>query len=420
MIRRRRGDSFHPPELSLRDLAREVSAGLAARPGRTALTALGTIVGVAALVATLGLAKTAGSRIVSSLDTLSATEVVVSPANDRLFFGGTEQTSPLPWDAESRLVRLNGVEAAGTLSDVDTAGHATRSVPVVDPTGTTEFQIPVVASDGGIFAAIGASISTGRWFDQSHNQLASSVAVLGPGAADRLSITRVDNQPAIFIGDLPVVVIGILADVEREPAVLNAIVVPDGFARARLDLEAPASVHIETDLGAAQLIGGQAALALVPNNPDLVEVRVPPDPRDLRRQVGEDVNALFLILGGMTLLVGAIGIANVTLVSVLERTSEIGLRRALGATRRHIAVQFLTESAALGLLAGVVGTSLGVLTVVAVAALRDWEPVLQSWLPPLTPLLGVVVGLLAGAYPAVRAASIEPVGPRSARVSSTD
>lgn len=400
---------FARPHLAPRDLAHEVSAGLAARPGRTVLTALGTVVGVAALVATLGLARTAGARIVSRLDTLAATEVVITPANPRGFFGGNTQRSPLPWDARSRIERLNGVNAAGTLSDVDTGNALTRSVPVIDPTGATEFQIPVMATDGGIFPAIGATLAAGTWFDQAHNNLASSVAVLGPGAAQRLSITRVDNQPAIFIGEVPVVVVGILADVKRQPAILNAILVPDGFARARLDLNAPAEVHIDTALGAAQLIGEQSVVALVPNNPDLVTARVPPDPRSLREEVGEDVNALFLVLGGLTLLVGAIGIANVTLVSVLERTGEIGLRRALGATRAHIARQFLTESAALGLLAGVVGTSIGVLTIVGVAAVQGWEPVLQPWLPFVAPIVGVLVGLVSGAYPALRAAAIEPV-----------
>ena len=121
------------------------------------------------------------------------------------------------------------------------------------------------------------------------------------------------------------------------------------------------------------------------------------------------MNALFLALGGVSLLVGAIGIANVTLVSVLERTGEIGLRRALGATRRHIALQFLTESVALGALAGVLGTSLGVLAVVTVSATREWSPVLDSWLPFAAPVLGAAIGLVAGTYPAWKASSTEPI-----------
>lgn len=409
MIGRARADaSVIPSQLSLRDLIDEVSLGLTSRPARTALTALGTVLGVAALVATLGLARTAGSRIVSQFDALTATGISIEPASSG--FGANRQSrSPIPWDSQDRLERLNGVVAAGTLSDVDTNNALVRSVPVIDPTGTNEFSIPVLATSGGAFDAVRAELAAGRFFDESHNDLAASVAVLGPGAASRLSVSRVDNQPVVFIGDIPVVVVGILSDVARQPAMLNSIIITDGFARERFDLDAPAAVHIDTEIGAAQLIGEQAPLALVPNSPDLLQARVPPDPATLRNRVGEDVNALFLLLGGISLLVGAIGIANVTLVSVLERTSEIGLRRALGATRRHVATQFLMESATLGLIAGVIGTSLGVLAVVGVAAVRGWEPVLQLWLPFATPLLGALIGLISGLYPAWRAASTEPI-----------
>ena len=115
------------------------------------------------------------------------------------------------------------------------------------------------------------------------------------------------------------------------------------------------------------------------------------------------------MLGGISLLVGAIGIANVTLVSVLERTGEIGLRRALGATRRHIATQFMFESAVLGALAGLIGASLGVLVIVGVSANRQWTPILDEWIPLAAPFAGAIVGLIAGLYPALKAASIEPI-----------
>jgi ABC-type antimicrobial peptide transport system permease subunit len=138
-------------------------------------------------------------------------------------------------------------------------------------------------------------------------------------------------------------------------------------------------------------------------------VQSPPEPEDLRRDVEGDVNALFVVLGGVSLLVGAIGIANVTLVSVLERVGEIGLRRALGAARRHIAAQFLVESTTMGLVGGVIGASIGVLVVVAISAARTWTPVLDPWLPLVAPFLGALTGLLAGLYPAIRAGRLEPV-----------
>ncbi len=392
---------------SVRDLLSEATVALTARPARTLLTALGTILGVAALVATLGLAKTAGNQVVSRFNELEATRVLVEP-QDRQQGRNNRQVSVIPFDAGDRLRRLNGVAAAGTKSEVGVDGLV-RSVPVVDPLGQNEFQIPVLSVSPGIFDAVRATIETGRVFDDGHNERGDNVVVLGPGAARRLNITRVDNSPAIFIGDDSFAVIGILRDVEREPDMLNAIMVVDGYARERLSLFAPAEVHIEVEIGAADLIGTQAALALAPDSPDQLKVGLPSSPRGVRSGVQGDLNSLFLILGGVSLLVGAIGIANVTLVSVLERTGEIGLRRALGATRRHIAAQFLFESGALGALAGLIGTSVGILTVVAVSATKSWTPVLDSWLPFGAPILGAIIGLIAGTYPAWKASATEPI-----------
>ena len=135
----------------------------------------------------------------------------------------------------------------------------------------------------------------------------------------------------------------------------------------------------------------------------------PADPTRARDGVADDVNQLFLLLGLVSLVVGAIGIANVTLVTVMERTGEIGLRRALGASRFHIAIQFIAESMAMGLVGGTVGASVGILVVVAVAASREWTPVLDVWLPLAAPFVGALVGLIAGLYPSLRAARLEPV-----------
>ncbi len=393
-----------------RDMLGEMMVALTARPARTLLTAMGTILGVAALVATLGLAKTAGNQIVSRFDELEATEVTVENNNQQNnFFSPEITTSAIPWDAEERLERLNGVTAVGTVTAVELNDQLARSVPVIDPLGQTEFQIPVVAASPGLFDAARSTLFTGRFFDAGHDERADQVAILGPGAARRLNVTRVDNNPAIFIGEQSVAVIGVMSDTARRPDLLNAIIIPNGLARERFDLEAVAEVIIEVEVGAAELIGTQAPVALAPNSPERLSTEWAQPPTRIRSDVQDDVNALFLVLGGVSLLVGAIGIANVTLVSVLERTGEIGLRRALGATRRHVATQFLGESIALGALAGLLGTSLGILTVVIVSATREWSPVLDSWLPFAAPVLGAVTGLLAGTYPAWKAASIEPI-----------
>jgi macrolide transport system ATP-binding/permease protein len=168
-------------------------------------------------------------------------------------------------------------------------------------------------------------------------------------------------------------------------------------------------VVVETRIGAAYLIADQARLALRPDDPRALKIEVPQEPRRVRDEVQTDLNVMFLLLGGLSLFVGAIGIANITLVGVMERTGEIGLRRAIGATRTHIAAQFLFESASMGVVGGVIGAGAGVLIVVAVSAYQVWTPVLDPAAPFLAPLVGGAIGLLSGAYPALRAARLEPV-----------
>lgn len=394
--------------ISPRDLAAEAVAGIFARPGRTVLTVLGTVLGIGALVATLGVANTAGNQIIARFDELAATSVVVT--NEQAFFGGPADVRvEIPIDAERRLLRLNGVNAAGSLGPVNVGTALVRSVPIPDPLAQTEFQMNVLAASPGLLEAVRGDLGTGRWFDWGHSDRADRVAILGTGAAQRLNVTRVDQQPVVFVGDEPFVVIGILDEVRRQPELLNAVVIPEGSARQMYEYASASTVQIDVEVGAASLIAEQAAVALSPNEPTLLRVQKPPEPDDLRREVESDVNALFLVLGGVSLLVGAIGIANVTLVSVLERVGEIGLRRALGAARRHVATQFLMESTAMGLVGGIIGASFGVLVVVAISAARTWTPVMDPAVPLLAPIVGAVTGLVAGLYPAVRAAALEPV-----------
>jgi hypothetical protein len=267
----------------------------------------------------------------------------------------------------------------------------------------------VKAASPGLWRAVRARLATGRFPDAGHSARADRVVILGPNAARQLNLTQVDQQPAVFLGDRLYLVIGILAGVERQPSLLGAMIMPEGTAAVEYNLRAPALAQIETQVGAVELISRQAPPVLSPTQFEQLKVSAPPNPRDLKGAIRNDLNALFVLLGGVSLLVGAIGIANVTLVSVLERVGEIGLRRALGAARRHIAAQFLVESSAMGALGGIIGASLGVLVVVAISALRTWTPVLDPWIPLAAPLVGAVIGLVSGTYPALRAARMEPV-----------
>lgn len=388
------------------DMAGEALAGVLGRPGRSALTALGTLLGVTALVATVGIAQTAGNQIVSRFDELAATEVTLAAVPPA---GADATPRRLPWDGAERVARLNGAVAAATHSQVNIGGHKARAVPLVDPLAPDEAEVPVVAASPGLLGAVRGSLRTGRFIDPIHDLRGDAVAVLGPGAAARLRVSRVDNQPAVFVGDQALTVIGIIDGVARQPDLLNAIIVPNRTARALWGLDAPARILVDTQVGAAGLIARQGPMALSPNAPELVRASRAADAGAVQGQVKRDVSALFLLLGGVSLLVGALGIANVTLVSVIERVGEIGLRRALGTSRRHIAGQFLLESTTVGFLGGLVGASVGIAVVLGVALGKGWTPVLQPWLALAAPALGATVGLAAGAYPAWRAAAIEPI-----------
>lgn len=393
------------PRLSLRDLLDEALAGVAARPTRLALLTLGTVLGIAALVSTIGIGQTAAGQITGRFDEAIATRIVLEPREDATGDGAAVR---MPWDAADRLTRLNGVTAAGSYARVDIDDQPVTELPGQDE-GEAASTVLVTAATPGLYEAVRAELRTGRLYDAGHDARGDEVVVLGRYAAERLGIDRVNTQPSLFIGDRPFTVIGIIETVAARTELLDSVIMPVGTARARYDLAGLTAVDIRTDLGATQLIARQAPVVILPNTPELLRVNAPPPPGQLRRDVIGDVNALFLLLGGVALLVGGLGIANVTLLSVLERISEIGLRRAVGATRLHIAGQFLIESVFVGLLGGLIGTAAGVITTVAVAAFEDWTPILDTRLTLASPVLGAVIGLLAGTYPAWRAATIEPI-----------
>ncbi|MGW8226990.1 MAG: ABC transporter permease, partial [Anaerolineales bacterium] len=391
--------------ITLRDLLNEALAGIFARPGRMALTILGIVIGLAALVATLGLSRTASNRIISQFDELAATEITITAKSGLV---GADPRA-IPWDAPERLLRLNGVTAAGNLSEVKIGDTLVSASPVKDPRSQTAFHLSVQAASPGLFDAVHSDLRTGRFPDLGHSERKDRVAVLGSNAALRLGIVSVDQYPAITIGDYIYQVIGIVDDVARQPDLLSAVMIPEGAARHDFGLIGPEKVIVETKIGATSLIAEQSPLALRPDDTSALKIEFLPEPQRVRDAVQSDLNILFLLLGALSLVVGAIGIGNITLVSVLERTGEIGLRRAIGATRGHIAAHFLLESASLGIIGGVIGASLGVLVVVAVSAYQVWTPVLDPLAPFIAPLVGGLIGLISGAYPALRAAHLEPV-----------
>ncbi|MFI6284459.1 ABC transporter permease [Streptomyces sp. NPDC051018] len=407
----RRGGADHGvrrSSLSLRDLVSEAVTGMLQRPARSALTVLGTVLGVGAFVAVLGLTGTAASQIDGRFSELAATEVNIEDTG-----GETPDTVPLafPADADARMERLHGVTAAGVYWNVRLGPRQTVSArPLEDAVGAVG-DTTVVSASPGVLNAAGPTLSEGRLFDSYHNSHQQRVAVISTSVAARLGITTLRTEPAVFIGNTPFTVIGILSGVDRKSDLLLSVVIPRTAAERMWGPPSAgrARMLVSTRLGAAPQIAHEAALALLPEHPEYFRAVAPPDPRVLRSAVDADLSHLFLLLAALCLVIGAVGIANTTLVAVMERTGEIGLRRALGAGGGHITLQFLAESATLGLLGGLVGTSLGTVTVVAVCAARQWTPVIHMEAVAAAPVLGCVTGLLAGLYPAWRASRIPPV-----------
>lgn len=238
------------------------------------------MLGIAALVGTVGLGQTASGQITQRFDLAAATRVVVQP-DDK---GGQEgeAATQLPWDAPDRIQRLNGVEAVGTVSNLDVGDDLVRSVEALDDQRNGH-ALQVMAGSAGLWDAVRAVLSTGRFFDTGHDRRGDKVVVLGKHAAERLGINRVDSQPAIFIGAEPYTVIGILDSVSGRAELNDAVIMPNGAAKAVYDLESPDAVEIRTQVGAAQLIAEQAPIAIEPNNPSTLRVDAPPKQGAVRK-----------------------------------------------------------------------------------------------------------------------------------------
>lgn len=390
-----------------RDLWTEALAGVMARPVRSALTTLGTVLGITTLVITIGVASTAGNQIVGRFDALTATSVTVTvpPAP-----AGSDDEPLVDWSGTDAVRRLAGVDSAAALADSAlTNSVQVRANDVKAPGDVSAQTLAVVAASADLPAGVRGVMTAGRFYDGGDIARHAQVAVLGDQAARLLGIGRVQDSPAIFFQGQSYTVIGILGGIEREQRLSTAVLLPPTTAADRLGLRDVTRVLINTAMGAARQVARQAPIALAPGQEKSLTVVAPEDLSKARDGVQSDVNGLFLVLGLVSLVVGAIGIANVTLVTVMERVGEIGLRRALGASRRQVAGQFLLESTTIGLLGGIVGTALGTTVVVGVAVFKEWTPVLDTNLALGAPLAGALVGLLAGLYPSLRAARMEPV-----------
>ncbi|WP_349879510.1 ABC transporter permease [Micromonospora sp. HUAS YX12] len=375
---------------------------MAGRRGRAALTALGVAFGICAAVATLGITASASQAVTAKFDELTATEVRVKyPTLD----SGAHVARPEV--AQSLRVKdLNGVRDAGLVATAD--GNPTISNIRNDDAPWSEATVLAV-QDGGL-AATGATMVSGRMFDAGHESRRDRVALLDSVAATRLFGAVGEGSGAmVFVADVPYVVVGVFQAPSGNTAMTGAVALPYWTATGQSGLRFPNSeMVVRTQLGAADQVAREVPYAIAPQAPDELAVLLPPDLRSLRAGVERETQALFLGLALVSLVIGALGVSNVSYVSVLERRAEIGLRRAVGASRRAIAAQFCLETAGLGLIGGVVGTIAGVHVTAATSLAKSWLVILDPMVLAGGPLVGMVTGLAAGVYPAIAAARVQP------------
>lgn len=382
------------------DLLRLATVGLRTRKLRAALSVLGIAIGIASLVAVLAISETSKADLLAKIETLG-TNLLTLEAGESLL--GEE--AKLPAAAGGRIRLLDAVESAAATTTVEGATVRRSSYVPAEITG----GIFVAAADPELLRTLEGETASGRFLDRATERYPA--IVLGAKAAKRLGIASVESITQVYVSGRLFTVVGILAPLPLVPELDSAALVGYPVAKRLFGAERnPSTVYVRAAEGEAEVRSAAALLpsAADPWDPEEVAVSRPSDALEAQAAAEGAFTSLFLGLGAVALLVGAIGIANVMIISVLERRSEVGLRRALGARRRHIAVQFLGESFVLGVCGGIAGVLLGAGATGAYAAYEGLTLLVPAVAVAGGLLAACLLGAVAGLYPAMRASRLTP------------
>ncbi|HUL27973.1 MAG TPA: ABC transporter permease [Streptosporangiaceae bacterium] len=387
-----------PARLRPADMARLAAVGLRTRKLRASLSALGIAIGVAAITAVLGLSASSQAGLLAEIARLGTNLLTVQDGES--ITGGTAE---LPVAAPGMIARLPGViqvQDTGTVNNV----NAFRS-PLIPSADTN--ALTVDATSLGLPATVGTSVARGSYLNRATAR--EPVAVLGAAAAQRLGIDRIFPGERIWAGGMWFYLAGILRPAALAPEIDSSVLVGYPSARKYLRFNGhPTTIYLRAATAAVTRVDNLLAAQANPENPGEVDVSQPSAALTAQAEAKGAFDTLFLGLGAVALLVGAIGVANIMVISVLERRSEIGLRRALGATRNHIRAQFLAEAILLALAGGAAGIAAGATATAIYAHAKGWATVIPpvAWAGGLT--AAIVIGAAAGLLPALRAARMSP------------
>jgi putative ABC transport system permease protein len=389
--------TIEPSGLLPADLPEVASIGLRMRRLRTALSALGIALGIASIVAVMGISDSSKAGLIAQLDKLVTSLLEVTPGQS---FAGDD--SELPSEAQRMIASVDYVEHVAAVRGVDASIFRNQFIPE-DETGGLHVQ----AATPDLPATTGVELSSGRFLNDA--TIGTAAAVLGAETAAQLGIRDASMRPQVWIGGHWFTVVGILRAATLAPGLDRSALIGFPIAKRYFETEDTAStIYVRAAPEHVEQVRDLLARTANPEAAEEVKVSRPSDALQARAAAKSAFTSLFLILGAVALLVGGVGIANVMFVSVLERRPEIGLRRALGATRRHIWLQFSTESLLLSAIGGGVGVIVGGAVTFSYAASRGWA----MTLPPSAIVVGLgaamLIGFVAGSYPASRAARLSP------------